>query len=112
MLAIAGLELACTGFVVLVETSPHQQGGQPMSVFRTNAGVALLTAAVILGLKKTHYGALAGLAAHIIYGSGLDDWMRSWTRETARESYEHVLQVASEDPSDEPDDDASDIHML
>ena len=60
MLAIAGHELACTGFLVLTNNST------PASL-RINAAVSLLTAAVILGMKKTHYGAISGWVMHVIY---------------------------------------------
>jgi hypothetical protein len=60
MLAIAGHELACTGFLVLTNNST------PASL-RTNVAVSLLTAAVILGMKKTYYGAISGWVMDAIY---------------------------------------------
>ena len=109
LLATAGLELACTGLVVLVQTYRHGAAGDDCqnhsqstrvgrrnSDFRTNTGVALLTAAVILGLKKTHYGAAAGWVAHMIYGDGVQEWRRGWWGSTERE-YEQVLQQSQEE---------------
>jgi xanthine/uracil permease len=64
MLFISGHALAHTGWTMLTqETSPDK--------LPQESAIALLTMMVIVGLKKTHYGALAGLIAHLIYGDGL-----------------------------------------
>jgi hypothetical protein len=95
MLAIAGHELACTGLIILVQSSDlHDNRDQhPSRILRTNAAVALLTAAVILGLKKTHYGAISGCVAHMIYNQRLGSWWR-WRRqgEEAEADYSEILQ--------------------
>jgi MFS superfamily sulfate permease-like transporter len=63
MLMLAGQELALTGIMILVQAES--------SNLRTRIAVSLITAIVILGLKKTHYGALIGWLAHMLYGGEL-----------------------------------------
>jgi len=60
MLAIAGQELASTGLSSL--------SGQEN--FRMNTTVAMITTLMIVGVRKTHYGALAGWIAHVIFSIG------------------------------------------
>ena len=93
MLAIAGLELVGTGVGMLFEcvqkekdklTSRMEENGDAGSVnskaiLRKNALVAMVTAAVIVALQKTHYGALSGWVVHMIYGDGckqLINWVK------------------------------------
>lgn len=65
MLAIAGLELATTGLGMLVkQCQPHR--------LRQESVVALVTAAVILSLGKTHYGAISGWVTYLIYSDGIE----------------------------------------
>ena len=58
MLALAGQALTLTGLMSLVSDETDRN---------TRATVALVTTLLILGTKKTHYGALGGLAAHVVY---------------------------------------------
>jgi len=44
---------------------------------RQNTVVAVITAMVIISLGKTHYGALSGWVAHMIYGEGITE-LSSW----------------------------------
>ncbi len=83
MIAIAGLELVSTGVKVLFECvqkekekTMKQQGNESVNekaILQKNATVAMVTAAVIIALKKTHYGALSGWVVHMIYGDGFSN---------------------------------------
>jgi len=77
MLVVSGNELACTGFTVLVQSSRVEDDSDSGKQLRTNTAVAVITAAVIIGLKKTHYGFLAGGAVYLIYGDGFAEWRGS-----------------------------------
>ena len=89
MIAIAGLELVSTGIKVLFdcikkekEKKMKQEGSESVNekaILQKNATVAMVTAAVIIALKKTHYGALSGWVVHMIYGDGFRNclvWIR------------------------------------
>ena len=89
MIAIAGLELVSTGVKVLFdcvqkekEKTEKQQGNEAVNgkaILQKNATVAMVTAAVIIALKKTHYGALSGWVVHMVYGDGFCNfvaWMK------------------------------------
>eukprot|EP00577_Skeletonema_sp_RCC1716_P006310 CAMPEP_0113393020 /NCGR_PEP_ID=MMETSP0013_2-20120614/11620_1 /TAXON_ID=2843 ORGANISM="Skeletonema costatum, Strain 1716" /NCGR_SAMPLE_ID=MMETSP0013_2 /ASSEMBLY_ACC=CAM_ASM_000158 /LENGTH=623 /DNA_ID=CAMNT_0000276501 /DNA_START=181 /DNA_END=2052 /DNA_ORIENTATION=+ /assembly_acc=CAM_ASM_000158 len=85
MIAIAGLELVSTGVKVLFECvqkekekTMKQQGNESVNgkaILQKNATVAMVTAAVIIALKKTHYGALSGWVVHVIYGDGFRNFV-------------------------------------
>jgi hypothetical protein len=89
MLAIAGQELTTTGFLLLVSQSEEvfkrtaNNGGDKKLVLRKNVVVAIITAMVIVAMGKTHYAALSGWVAHMIYGSGTEDFIR-WCRQSPR----------------------------
>jgi len=85
MLVIAGLELVGTGVWMLfecVEKEADKEREQlddlgdnstavnKKAILQKNTLVAMVTAAVIVALKKTHYGAIAGWIVHMIYGNG------------------------------------------
>jgi MFS superfamily sulfate permease-like transporter len=70
MLGIAGLELATTGLMLLI------QSGQPGKL-RQEIVIAMVTAIVILGMKKAHYGAMSGWMAWVVYGDGVKE-LREW----------------------------------
>jgi hypothetical protein len=97
MLVISGHGLACNGFTVLVRSSHADCETDFSKILRTNTAVAVLTAVVIVGLKKTHYGALIGWAAHMIYGDGIVEWRRG--RETVR-----YAPLSSDQPGGDEDD--------
>jgi hypothetical protein len=78
MLAIAGQELATTGFLLLVKQC--QQPSSTATALRKGTVIATVTAMVIVGLQKTHYGALSGLVTYMIYGDGITDFLH-WLRE-------------------------------
>jgi hypothetical protein len=63
MLFISGHSLAHTGWTMLTQESVAEKLPQ-------ESAVSLLTMMAIVGLKKTHYGTLVGLIAHLIYGDG------------------------------------------
>lgn len=71
MLALAGLELALTGYMVMFNFL--QTDMESTVVIRSNheqrriVFIVLLTASVLLGLNKTHYGVIAGLAVHVAH---------------------------------------------
>lgn len=74
MLAIAGQELATTGVTLLLAKS------RSSSKLRQDTVICMITTVTILGLHKTHYGCLAGLMAHWIYGDGFTDFLL-WARD-------------------------------
>jgi hypothetical protein len=84
MLVVSGHELACTGFTMLVRSSHAACEADFSKRLRTNTAVMVITAAVIVGLKKTHYGALSGWVAHMIYGDGIAEWRRGPDAEAVR----------------------------
>jgi len=53
LLVLAGHELTCTGFVSVHDSQE--------AVYKKEIGTALITTAIIVGLHKTHYGALCGI---------------------------------------------------
>ncbi len=89
MIAIAGLELVSTGVKVLFECvqkekekTAKQQGNEAVNgkaILQKNATVAMVTAAVIIALKKTHYGALSGWVVHMVYGDGFSNFV-AWIK--------------------------------
>lgn len=89
MIAIAGLELVSTGIKVLFECvqkekkkAMEQLGGDSVNgkaILQKNATVAMVTAAVIIAMKKTHYGALSGWVTHMVYGDGFRN-LFVWTK--------------------------------
>jgi len=89
MLAIAGQELATTGFTLLVSSSAEKLK------LRKNTVVCIVTAMVIVGLKAAHYGALAGWVTHMIYGDGGTDFV-TWLREADfRHGWRHCWRQRS-----------------
>ena len=100
MLAIAGLELVGTGVGMLFEcvqkekdkvTSRIEENGDAGSVnskaiLRKNALVAMVTAAVIVALQKTHYGALSGWVVNMIYGNGWQKFL-NWIKRRRRNGH-------------------------
>lgn len=128
MLAIAGQELATTGFMLLVndradndddkegeevvvevdesengrervdgdETTKMMKGDEQqigrerkavsnmIPAVRQSVVISTITAMVIITLGKTHYGALSGWVAHMIYGRGGTDFM-AWCRRSRRQ---------------------------
>jgi len=68
MLTMAGQELALTGLMLSLR---HFVGGttngSPSVELRDRVSVAILTSIVILGTKKTHYGAIAGWICHWVF---------------------------------------------
>jgi hypothetical protein len=91
MLAIAGQELSTTGFALLVrsvedkscldqEVNEEDARIKKSQLLRQSIVIAVITALVIITLGKTHYGALSGWVAHMVYGDGLSD-LYLWRRE-------------------------------
>mmetsp|Transcript_8255 Transcript_8255/g.15552 ORF Transcript_8255/g.15552 Transcript_8255/m.15552 type:complete len:562 (+) Transcript_8255:175-1860(+) len=90
MLAIAGQELATTGFLVLVGSleneAVNRNDAEEAKVakeksrrFRQNTVIAVTTAIVIISTGKTHIGTFSGFVAHLIYGDGITD-LKQWIR--------------------------------
>ena len=89
MLVIAGHELSTQGFMVLVKSvddKPRSSNNESEALeiaktdLRENATITLITAIVIISSGKTHFGALSGLVAHMIYGRGTNEcieWLHS-----------------------------------
>jgi hypothetical protein len=72
MLTISGHALALTGWTSLMDETPPAKQRQEVTI-------ALLTMIMILGLQKTHYGALCGWIAYMIYGDGFAEIFGSGT---------------------------------
>ena len=70
MLGIAGMELAITGMMLFLESC------QP-NKFRQDIMISMVTALVILGMRKAHFGATAGWFTWIVYGDGVQE-IRQW----------------------------------
>ncbi|KAL9182536.1 hypothetical protein ACHAXT_013188 [Thalassiosira profunda] len=100
MLVIAGLELVGTGVGMLFEcvqkekekTTEHVAASagntnaiNMKAILRKNALVSMVTAAVIVALQKTHYGAIAGWVTHMVYGDGTRQFL-GWLRKRRRKS--------------------------
>lgn len=81
LILVAGHELAVTGIASIAppannrnqeeldrDDSRDHHNHHP--AFRTDIGICLWTAAVIVGLHKTHYGALTGCVAYVLQGPG------------------------------------------
>ena len=82
MLVIAGRELATTG----IRTTSDR---------KTDTAMTWLTAVlVIVGTHKTHYGAILGYIAHILYGNGL------WSRQSSSSTNHNYYQVAQQVDND------------
>jgi predicted tellurium resistance membrane protein TerC len=92
MLAITGQELATTGFIFLVRSveeeaskvkdvlSDSDYKKEKSRILRQSTVISVITAMVIISLGKTHYGALCGFIAHMVYGDGTLEfkiWYRS-----------------------------------
>lgn len=84
MLIIAGHELSTQGFMVLLRSvddkkfssnSESEASEISKKTIRQNTTVALITAIVIISTGKTHFGALSGIVAHVIYGSGASEFI-------------------------------------
>ncbi len=117
MLAIAGQELTTTGFTLLVrsvedkfqvqidndslfngEDQEHENDTKGKSkMLRQYTVIAVITAMVIISLGKTHYGALSGFVAHMVYGEGRDD-LTHWFR--MRRQRSQSSQLSTRDNSD------------
>jgi len=85
MLAIAGQELATTGFILLANDSINNKDDDgtnnnnkkaKQQKLRENVVIAIVTAMVIIAIKKTHYGALSGWVTYMVYGEGTLRLMR------------------------------------
>ena len=120
MLAIAGQELATTGFTLLVKSVEDEainegEGGESLDEaeiqkeksrrLRQNTVIAVITALVIISTGQTHYGALSGFVAHLVYGDGMDDlqkWIRS-RRQPSEPQHANIIPLQSEDAEVEND---------
>jgi len=76
MLGIAGTELAVTG----VQSCSASVKLLSKHELRTRYFVMLITAVVIVGTGKTHFGVVAGLAAFVFYGDGWRHYSRMCCR--------------------------------
>lgn len=81
MLAIAGQELATTGFIVLVGSLEDEVevSKDKLRRFRQNTVIAMITAIVIISTGRTHIGTLSGFVTHLFYGKGITD-LKEWIR--------------------------------
>lgn len=98
LLIMAGHELGSTGWKLTMHSGPLETLTSTSIEPRTSdepsaetvasqraelqerMSVALLTAIVILGTKKTHFGALAGFVGDLVYKAGhrMNQWNSSW----------------------------------
>lgn len=107
MLAIAGQELATTGFTLLVrsvedvverdrellELNSSELAKKKSKLLRQNTVISTITAMVIISLGKTHFGALSGFVAHMIYGDGLDQ-LKLWYGRNRRRNESNAIQTS------------------
>ena len=107
MLAIAGQELATTGFTLLVrsiedvverdgellELNSSELAKKKSKLLRQNTVISTITAMVIISLGKTHVGALSGFVAHMIYGDGLDQ-LKLWYGRNRRRNESNAIQTS------------------
>ena len=73
-------------------------------LLRQNTVIAVITAMVIISLGKTHYGALSGWIAHMIYGGGTSDllsWYRSYRNHVLGGTYVSSTENRREDENNE-----------
>lgn len=114
MLVIAGHELATQGFLVLVRmnndesfsTDEEESRKQKARALREHTVISLTTAIVIISIGKTHYGALSGFVAHIVYADGCHQcysWLKGMS---ANENMHHGedSDVLSTSPESRLDD--------
>jgi len=106
MLTIAGQELATIGFTFLVRSveeemkedrdilSASEFNQKKSRILRQNTVISVITALVIISLGKTHYGALSGFVAHMIYGDGANQ-LGSWYRSRKQSNGISVIQTSS-----------------
>jgi hypothetical protein len=87
LILMAGHTLAVTGIVRLGASQSETDAvtsnvDDAQRILRSDLGVCLWTAAVIVGLRKTHYGALTGCIAYVLTNpkvtSRQSAWFRSW----------------------------------
>jgi hypothetical protein len=88
LILMAGHTLAVTGIARLGvsrrenEALTHVEEAEAHRLVRSDLGVCLWTAAVIVGLHKTHYGALTGCVVYVLTNPNVtarqSAWLRSW----------------------------------
>lgn len=67
MLVVSGHELASTGLSsLLIPVSGQRSGILNDGIPRSKMEITLITAIIIIGLKKTHFGALTGILLHVV----------------------------------------------
>jgi MFS superfamily sulfate permease-like transporter len=86
MLAIAGQELATTGVSLLAKEQEK---------LRQQTVVAMVTTVVMVALRKTEIGVLAGWFAYMIYADGLLDFL-SWLRRHRRGTDQNRQDVVTD----------------
>jgi len=116
MLAIAGQELATTGFTLLVRSiedeidadresmDDSELARRKSTMLRQQTVIAVITAIVIISLGKTHYGALSGFVAHMIYGDGMNDF-KAWYQSRRQSTRGPELPLVRCDESVDDDND-------
>jgi hypothetical protein len=123
MLCIAANELTTTGFMILVQSIENEEESEckaeedkksinrkKMKKLRQSAVIAIITAMVIVAGLGTHYGALSGWVAYMVYGDGIPTFI-SWLRQRkfciyCKKSKEHKLDENSKsDASSESETD-------
>jgi hypothetical protein len=92
LLVVSAHELATTGLSVLVNSASD---GRPGSL-RQATVIAMIVTMVIVGLGKTHYGALCGWVAHMIYGNGVQEMVAWW--HGGQQNREHLSEEQAYDP--------------
>jgi hypothetical protein len=88
LILMAGHTLAVTGIARLGvsrrenEALTHVEEAGAQRLVRSDLGVCLWTTAVIVGLHKTHYGALTGCVVYVLTNPNVtarqSAWLRSW----------------------------------
>ncbi|CAB9510868.1 Molybdate transporter [Seminavis robusta] len=100
MLVVCGHELAVMGWTVLAKE--HQSSAEQGNIPRKGVVVALLTVIVDVGLHKTHYAALTGWIAYMVYGDGMKEYAAQWQKIRSGDAGQYSPVARSKEGSADP----------
>jgi MFS superfamily sulfate permease-like transporter len=86
MLIVSGSELASTGLTLAQTTNEQRKSAEGSSSKLStslNTFMLVITAVVLVGTGKTHFGVLAGIGVYLLYGEGVKDYRLLWTNRGA-----------------------------
>ncbi|GMI09555.1 hypothetical protein TrRE_jg12259 [Triparma retinervis] len=98
MLGVSGAELAATGVEACGGGGAERGGGKRAAPkVRVRYFVMMVTAVVIVGSGKTQYGVLAGLAAYVLYGDGVEEYGKICRKRGKEEEEEEMVRAEVEE---------------